>query len=123
MIQVDLLYLNHIIEVINKIQEYTKDCNLSSFADNTMRYDAVLRNLQTMSEATQKLSDQIKIRHSDIPWRDISGFRNILVHDYLGGIDYEIIWSVISLELPKLRKVILQEIELSNTVSTCNHNH
>jgi uncharacterized protein with HEPN domain len=107
----DLLYLRHIIEVIDNIQKYTQDCNLSNFSDNNMRYDAVLRNLQTMAEATQKLSNQIKIKHSNIPWKDISGFRNILAHDYLGGIDHEIVWSVISLELPKLKEVISQEID------------
>lgn len=59
-----------------------------------MRYDAILRNLQTMAEATQRLPEEFKNRYPNIPWKDISGFRNILVHDYLGDLDDEIVETI-----------------------------
>ncbi|MFT6077419.1 MAG: hypothetical protein ACJATU_000621 [Rickettsiales bacterium] len=66
-------------------------------------YDAVLRQLQIMSESTQKLSDSVKLQFPQIKWREIAGFRNILVHDYLGDIDFKIIWKVIENKLPELK--------------------
>jgi uncharacterized protein with HEPN domain len=68
-----------------------------------MMYDAVVRNLQILAESTQKISSEIKAKYQQVPWRDISGFRNILVHDYLEGIDENAVWNVIILDLPKLK--------------------
>ena len=67
--------------------------------------DAVVRNLQIMAESSQRLSDEEKSKHPAIPWRDIAGFRNILVHDYL-GLDLDIIWSVVEQDLPSLRDAL-----------------
>ena len=75
------------------------------FYDSRLVQDAVIRNLQVMAESSQRLSDEIKSQYPDVPWNDISGFRNILVHDYL-GIDLDVIWSVIEQELPRLEKVL-----------------
>lgn len=69
-------------------------------------YDASLRNLQTLSEATQRLPDDLKLKHPAIPWREISGFRNILVHDYLGSIDPAVIKRVIEENVPELEATI-----------------
>ena len=68
--------------------------------------DAVLRRLQTLAESTQRLSTETKEKIPNIDWRSISGFRNILVHDYLGGIDLDIVWEVINKYLPELKIVI-----------------
>ncbi len=65
-------------------------------------YDATLRNLQTLSKATQQLPEDKKRQCEDIPWREISGFRNILVHNYLGDIDPLTIIKVVENYLPSL---------------------
>ena len=62
----------------------------------------MLRNLQTMTESTQRLSDEAKSKHPDIEWSVISAFRNVLVHDYI-GIDTERIWETITKDVPKFR--------------------
>jgi uncharacterized protein with HEPN domain len=67
--------------------------------------DAVLRNLQVLAESSQRLPDSMKQRYPDIPWRSISGFRNILVHDY-PGVDLDVDWSVVEMELPSLTIVL-----------------
>ena len=66
---------------------------------------ATLRELQELAESSQRLSDEIKGHHPEIPWRDISGFRNIVVHDYL-GLNVFKIWGIIERDLPFLRKTI-----------------
>lgn len=79
----DRIYIEHMIKCINRIHEYTKD-DKTLFINSNIVHDAVLRNLHTLTESSQKLSDKLKAEHS-IDWRAMSGFRNILVHDYLFG--------------------------------------
>ena len=73
--------------------------------NSSMVQDAVTRNLQILSESTQKISDSLKQQHPNINWRAISGFRNVLVHDYL-GLDIQQIWQVIENRLPDLKEQI-----------------
>ncbi len=104
----DATYLIHILECIEKIERFLQNKNL--LEDVEMVDDAIIRNLQIMAESTQKLSEKIKISVHEIPWRDISDFRNKLVHDYL-GIDLEMIYDVIENEIPQLKKKILEILE------------
>ncbi len=101
------LYLLHIAESIARIERYTAGASL---AEDTVIYDAVLRNLQTLSEATQRLPDDFKARHPGIPWQRIAGFRNILVHGYLGGIDAAVVQTVVTAELPPLKAAVAAEL-------------
>jgi uncharacterized protein with HEPN domain len=87
----DKLYLIHITECIERIEEYIAG-GRDVFMGSSLIQDAVLRNFQTMAESTHRISDSLKTLHPDVPWREISGFRNILVHDYL-GLDLEYIWQ------------------------------
>ncbi len=102
----DGVYIEHMLACIQRIKDYTQG-NKALFFDSTLVQDAVVRNLQTLTESSQRLSETCKNAHPAIPWRDISGFRNILVHDYL-GLDLNVIWSVIEQELPMLEKVLKQ---------------
>jgi uncharacterized protein with HEPN domain len=77
-------YALHVLDAIAKVRRIQQRGNL---VDDEVLYDAALRNLQTLSEATQMLPDELKALYPAIPWREISGFRNILVHNYLGDID------------------------------------
>ena len=76
--------------------------------NDRLTQDAILRVMQTMAESSQRLSDTAKASHPEINWRGIAGFRNILVHDYLGGIDIELIWQVIETELSPLETALLK---------------
>ena len=69
--------------------------------------DAIIRNLQIMAESTQRLSDHIKEIHSEVDWYKIAGFRNILVHDYL-GVDIERVWNILEKDLTNLKIAILR---------------
>ena len=94
----DGVYLAHIRECLARIAEYTQGGREDFFAA-TKTQDAVLRNLQTMAESTQNLSDTLKSAHPEIRWRQIAGFRNVLTHDYL-GINPERVWQTILTDLP-----------------------
>jgi len=97
----DRLYLIHIHESIARIEEYTAEGHEAFFAD-TRTQDAVLRNLQTLAESTQRLSADLKVAHPEVDWRGISGLRNILVHDYL-GFNLVRVWEIVERDLPVLR--------------------
>ncbi len=99
----DSVYIEHMRDCIHRIDEYVESKEV--FYDSHLVQDAVVRNLQVMAESSQRLPEEIKHKYSEISWDDISGFRNVLVHDYL-GIDLDIIWSVVELELPKLEKAL-----------------
>ena len=69
-------------------------------------YDAALRNLQTLCEATQQLPDALKAEQPDVPWREVSGFRNILVHNCLGDIDPDTVAAVVKMHLDPLARTV-----------------
>jgi uncharacterized protein with HEPN domain len=108
----DRVYLQHILECLDAIQNYTVGSRETFFADRKTQ-KATLRELQELTESTQNLSPGLKDRHPEIPWRDIAGFRNVLVHDYL-GLNLSRIWQIIERDLPGLKKeveAVLQELE------------
>ncbi|RJQ54782.1 MAG: DUF86 domain-containing protein [Actinobacteria bacterium] len=100
----DRLYLVHIQECIERIERYTADGKDAFFADEKTQ-DAVLRNLQTLAESSQLLADSVKAEAPAIDWRGIAGFRNVLVHEYL-GVDLKRVWDVVEQDLPALRREI-----------------
>jgi len=74
----DQLYLIHIIERIERIEQYTSE-GRDTFLADTKTQDAVLRNLHTLSESTQRISDNLKTKHPEVGWRSIAAFRNVVV--------------------------------------------
>ena len=99
------LHLIHISECISRIEEYVGGRNREQFLGSTMVQDAVVRNLQVLAESTQRLPDTVKSAHPEVQWREIAGFRNVLVHDYL-GLNVERVWEVIQNDLPDLKRKI-----------------
>jgi uncharacterized protein with HEPN domain len=102
----DRLYLLHITECIDRIERYCAD-GADVFLGDSRTQDAVLRNLQTLAESTQRLSDGLKSAHPEVNWRGLSGFRNVLVHGYL-GIDLERAWVIATRDVPELKAHIAQ---------------
>lgn len=84
----DRVLLNHIRQCIDRIRTYTNEGRAAFFSSDIVQ-DAVARNLQTLAESTQRLSPSLKSTEPGLPWKGIAGFRNVLVHNYL-GLDYEI---------------------------------
>lgn len=105
----DCVYLEYILDCIGRIEDYTKG-DKNRFMESILVQDAVTRNLQTMAESTQRLSDALKSSNPSVDWTAISGFRNILVHDYL-GLDLERLWGVVERRLPLLKAEIERMLE------------
>jgi uncharacterized protein with HEPN domain len=97
----DRLYLIHITESIARIEEYVRG-GREEFFSSPIIQDAVIRNLQTLAESTQRLSADLKAHHTAVDWRGIAGLRNVLVHDYL-GVDIERVWQMVERKVPALR--------------------
>lgn len=97
----DRLYVIHVVECINRILEFTIE-GKTFFLSDLKTQDAVLRNLHILSESIQKISSETKLKYPATPWREISAFRNVVVHDYL-GVDLERIWDIVERDLPPLK--------------------
>lgn len=102
----DSVYIDHMVDCIQRIDEYVE--SKEQFYSSRLVQDAVIRNLQAMAESSQRLAEDTKSNYPDIPWKAISGFRNILVHDYL-GVDLDAIWSVVEQDLPKLEQALTKQ--------------
>lgn len=100
----DRLYLIHIDECIKRIESYTAG-GYEDFISSELIQDAVLRNLHTLAESTQRLSSGLKDRYPDVDWAGIAGFRNVIVHGYL-EINMERVWAVLEHDLPEFKQVI-----------------
>ncbi|MEQ8714985.1 MAG: DUF86 domain-containing protein [Cyclobacteriaceae bacterium] len=80
----DSVYIEHIMNGLNKIEKYTGDMDQKHFFASDLVQDAVIRQLQVIGEATKKISNDYKGHHSEIPWKDMAGMRDKLTHDYIG---------------------------------------
>jgi uncharacterized protein with HEPN domain len=101
----DRVYLQHIVECLDAIADYTSEGRGRFLADRKTQ-KATLRELPELAESTQRLSSELKGRHSDLPWTAIAGFRNVLVHDYL-GISLSRVWDITQRDLPALRAAVI----------------
>lgn len=104
-------YLEHILHAAEAIGR-SAACGREHFLADEDAFDAGLRRLHTIAESTQRLSNDLKDRHPEIPWTRIAGFRNRIVHAYM-DVDPELIWSVIQEELPALLRLVSTELERS----------
>ena len=101
----DKLYLRHINEAIESIEEYLHGVSFERFVSNRMILDAVVRELEIIGEASNNLSDEFREEHVDIFWRQIKDMRNFLIHEYF-GVNEKIVWDTCKNDLPILRKFI-----------------
>ncbi|MCD6221272.1 DUF86 domain-containing protein [bacterium] len=104
------LYLKDILEAIEAIEEFVKDIDFETFKRDDMRSSAVIRKFEIIGEATRNIPDNIKQKYSSIPWKDISGMRDRLIHFYF-GIKYELVWDTIKIDIPVLKSQIKKILE------------
>ena len=102
--QADLVLLEHMLDCLKRINEYTGH-QKGRFDGSRLVQDAVIRNLQVLAESSQRLSADLKASEMQTPWRELSGFRNVIVHDYL-GIDLDAVWLVVEQDLPPLSEAL-----------------
>ncbi len=98
----DTIYLRHILDAISRIEKYTQNIEYENFINNPLLQDGLIRQIEIIGEATKMLSDEVKLKHSDIPWKDIVGMRNKLLHDYF-GVDIDAVWETVKKDIPVLK--------------------
>src|SRR3989338_4769319 len=99
------LYIRDILDSIDKIEGYVKGLTFKKFSQNQMVIDAVVRNFEIIGEASKKLPAKIKSSHSEIPWKEMAGMRNKMIHEYF-GVDLKIVWKTVKQSLPDLKKLL-----------------
>lgn len=100
----DLGYLRHIQQAISKIELYISG-GYEVFIAQSQWHDAAIRQLEIIGEATKHLSDEMRARYPDVPWKRIAGLRDVLIHDYM-GVDLNAVWAILHKEIPTLKQRI-----------------
>lgn len=100
----DRVYLQHIRDALQDIDAYC-GTDHDVFLSDRMRQDATLRKLEIIGQAVKNLSEPTKSRQPAIPWKQIAGMRDKVIHDYF-GVNLEIVWAVVQKELPRLRLAV-----------------
>ncbi len=98
----DVLYVQDILASVAAIDRFIGGRTRDDFLDDELLQSAVLHQLMIVGEAAARLSDELKGSHPSIPWRDITGFRNIVVHAYF-SVDLDIVWTAATSDAPRLR--------------------
>ena len=108
----DLVYLHHIQDAVLRVQSYVS-VGRDAFMTTTHWQDAVVRQLEIIGEAAKRISEEVRSKYPDIPWRRIAGMRDVLIHDYM-TVDLSLVWEVVHRDLPEPSRkieVILEEME------------
>ena len=103
-----LPYLQHILDAIAAIEAYTTD-GRAVFLRERKTQDAVIRNLEIIGEAIRNVPLDFQSTHPEIPWREASALRNVLIHEYF-GIDLKVVWAVVEKDLPPLKASVLRAV-------------
>jgi len=103
---IDLL-LSDICQAIDRIEQYIEKLSFEAFSKDQKSVDAVVRNLEIIGEAANRLPDEFKGKYSEIEWHKVVGLRHRIVHGYF-GIDLEIIWQILRRDLPELKHKVIQ---------------
>lgn len=106
------ILLGEILDAIARVADYTEGLEFEAFATNVEKQDSVIRRLEIIGEAVKGIPEHVRMRHSAVPWRDIAGARDVLIHEYF-RVDLEMAWDMVKKDLPLLEsevRRILQEL-------------
>lgn len=106
----DTVYLRHILDAVNWIEEYTHGMDYDGFRASHLVQDGVIRQLEIIGEATRNLSKEFRDKHADIPWKDMAGMRDKLIHQYF-GVDIAAVWDTIQADIPALKDSVKKILE------------
>ena len=109
----EMIYLRHILDAINTVEEYLQGVDENQFKATQLLQDGTIRQIEIIGEAVRHISKDIRTTYPEIPWQDVAGMRDKLIHDYF-GVDIEKVWDTARGDLPTLKdqvKGILSDYE------------
>jgi len=106
------VFLKHILESIERIEEFTKGISKEKFLDSVQLQDAVIRRLEIIGEAVKNLPPGFRKKHADVPWSEIARTRDKLIHGYF-GVDLALTWDIVKKDLPDLKKKIKKILKVA----------
>ncbi len=109
-----LIFIGHILDSIKNIEEFIKDTSKEEFFKDKLRQNAVVREIEIIGEAVKNISDSLKNKYPNIPWRDIAGMRDKIIHHYF-GLDLEEIWQVIKKDINTLKQNLSEILKSGKT--------
>lgn len=101
----ETVYLRHILDAIDLIEDYTEGMSENEFFSNSMAHDAVIRQIKIIGEAARNISDEFREQYKEVPWGKMIGVRNKFIHEYF-NINYAIVWDTVKEDLPVLKETI-----------------
>jgi len=104
------LYLKDIVEAMEDIENFVEGIELDEFKQDDKTSSAVIRKFEVIGEATKRIPEDIRHKYSQIPWKEMAGMRDKLIHFYF-GIDYKLVWQTIKHRIPQIKPVICQIME------------
>lgn len=96
------IFISHILESIEKIEEFTKSVSKEDFLKSVQMQDAVIRRLEIIGEAAKNVPNEFRKKHADIPWSEMARTRDKLIHGYF-GVDLDLTWDITRRDLPDLK--------------------
>jgi uncharacterized protein with HEPN domain len=108
----DRVYLLHILDAVKQIEHYVQGLNHETFMQSRLVQDGVIRQLEIIGEATKNLSVATTGNSPEVPWRDMAGMRDVLIHQYF-GVDLSAVWDTVKQDIPELKQCLAKLIESS----------
>ena len=105
MMRDDAVYLRHILDAIHRIETYIHGISKEKYMQEGLLQDGVVRQLEIIGEASNQLSDEFQEKHVEVPWGQIVGLRNRIVHAYF-DINLEITWDIVHEDIPELKQQV-----------------
>jgi uncharacterized protein with HEPN domain len=103
----DSVYLRHILDAINTVEEYLRNTDENTFKVTGLLQDGAIRQIEVIGEAVRHISKDLRRTYPEIPWQDIAGMRDKLIHDYF-GVDIEKVWLTTQEDLPVLKQQVIK---------------